>query len=117
MAALIALAVVATVPLVLFVLAPLYVHERDRARAHTCTSNLKQIDAAKEAAARALRLADTDTVTEAQIIPYLYRHRMPNCPCGGTYSINAMDRNPTCSLGDRTATGERMAWHRISSGD
>lgn len=63
-----------------------------------CNNNLRMIDSAKEQAALALHLSDTDLVTEAHITPYMKGNQMPKCPAGGIYSINPMNKNPRCSL-------------------
>ena len=63
-----------------------------------CNNNLRQIDSSKEQAALALHLSGTALVTEAQITPYMKGNQMPMCPAGGTYSINPMNKTPSCSL-------------------
>ena len=75
-----------------------------------CTSNLRMIDAMKEQAAQELNLARTDIPTEAQITPYIKGNQMPKCPAGGIYSINPMNKPPTCSLrpADRSSSGHQL---------
>jgi len=72
--------------------------ERVIAQGVACTNKLKMIDSAKEMAAQSLKLTDGATVSPEQITPYLPGNRLPKCPAGGTYLINPLGKDPTCSL-------------------
>lgn len=64
---------------------------------NVCINNLRQIDAAKNQFALEKGKANGDTVTEADITPYLVGGKMPVCPSGGTYTIGKVGEKPTCS--------------------
>lgn len=91
------------------------VHKNNRERAHgeLCTKQLWQIDSAMEQAALSLHLRDSDTLTEAQITPYLAGQRLPKCPSGGTYTIRDLRSGPVCSLRKPDAHGSEREWHNI----
>src|SRR5437588_12388304 len=78
--------------ILLAIAVPYFMKARDNSRAKSCIANLQQISGAKEQAAMDLKLQDTDTPTQAQIVPD-YLKKYPSCPAGGTYAINAMNAN------------------------
>jgi prepilin-type N-terminal cleavage/methylation domain-containing protein len=89
--------VVLIIGILLAIAVPNFMKARDNSRAKSCIANLTQISAAKEQAAMDLKLQDTDTPTQAQLTPD-YIKTMPTCPANGTYAINAMNTNPTCTV-------------------
>ena len=69
-----------------------------------CISNLMLIGAAKEQYALEKHLKDGQAVDEAEIIKYLPGGKMPKCPSGGHYTINAIGEPPKCSEPGHTLT-------------
>jgi len=65
---------------------------------NTCLNNLRQIDAAKQQWALANSKTSDATPTVQEIAPYLPGNALPVCPAGGTYTLNAMNKLPTCSI-------------------
>jgi len=64
----------------------------------TCISNLRLIDDAKQQWATDLAKPLTAVPTAKDLLPYFKDKGFPECPEGGTYSINAVDEVPTCSI-------------------
>jgi len=64
---------------------------------NACINNLRLLDHAKQQWAVANNKADADTPVAANLVPYMKIGRMPTCPQGGVYSINAVGESPTCS--------------------
>ena len=89
--------VVLIIGILLAIAVPNFMKARDNSRAKSCMENLRQIAAGKEQAAMDLKLADTDTPTQAQLTPD-YVKSWPTCPAGGAYTIGDMSTNPTCSV-------------------
>ncbi len=75
---------------------PNFVKARETAQRNACINNLRQIDAAKQQWALEKGKQATDVPTWDYIKPYLYK--IPQCPAGGTYTINAVGERPTCSV-------------------
>ena len=90
--------VVLIIGILLAIAVPNFMKARDTSRTKTCIANLRQIEAAKEQAAMDLHMTDTDVPTQAQLSPD-YVKSWPSEPQGGTYTINAINANPTCSVG------------------
>ena len=79
---------------------PNFVKAKQKSRQSVCINNLRIIAAAKEQTVAEHGLEEGDTLTEADITPYIKGNQMPSCPSrGGAYSINAVGEDPTCSLG------------------
>ncbi len=62
-----------------------------------CIGNLAKIQAAKVAWAQKNQKTDADVPTAADLAPFLGDSQIV-CPAGGTYSINAVNTAPTCSV-------------------
>jgi len=54
------------------------------------------IDAAKTQWALENKKAAGDTPTKEDLLPFL--KSWPTCPEGGAYTINSVDKSPTCSI-------------------
>lgn len=67
-----------------------------RAKAQTvaCMNNLRQIQAAKEQWAIEKGIEPGTPVSPSDIEPYLMK--IPTCPSGGSYILNAVGEEPTC---------------------
>jgi prepilin-type N-terminal cleavage/methylation domain-containing protein len=89
--------VVLIIGILLAIAVPNFMKARDNSRAKSCIANLHQIDAAKQQAAMDLKLQNTDTPTQAQLSPD-YIKNWPSCPANGTYAINVMSVDPTCTI-------------------
>ena len=76
---------------------PNFMQARDSSRRSSCITNLKYIDSRKEQYAMEAKLNNGDTVTWAEIVP-TYLKSQCACAGGGTYTINPIGQNPTCSL-------------------
>jgi hypothetical protein len=92
---------VVAVPAMLSAIAiPNFVKARATSQKNACINNLRQIDAAKNEWALEKRKTATDVPTEDDIKVYLYHSKLPHCPAGGTYTINAVGQPPECSIPD-----------------
>jgi TolA-binding protein len=70
-------------------------------KANACINNLRQIDAAKQQWALENSKTADAIPTAKDIAPYLGKDNngaLPVCPAGGTYTINAVNAVPTCSV-------------------
>lgn len=76
---------------------PSFVQARTRAQQVACISNLRTIEAAKKRWMQEHGKKEGDTVTAADLAPYLPKGGMPTCPRGGTYTIQPIGRPPTCT--------------------
>jgi regulator of replication initiation timing len=63
-----------------------------------CVQNLHVIDSAKQSWAVDNSKEATDVPTAQDLLPYLKGNTMPACPSGGTYTIGAMNEQPSCSV-------------------
>ena len=69
------------------------------AKRNRCINQLRMIDSAKEQTAMERHLTDGAVVTGEQISGYLRGGwKGTKCPAGGTYKINAIGKNPECSV-------------------
>jgi competence protein ComGC len=85
------------IPVLAIVAIPNFARARAMAQKNFCVGNLQYIEAAKQTWAMANKKQPTDVPTEKDLAPYL-ASGMPHCIAGGTYSINAMNQSPTCSI-------------------
>ena len=91
--------VVAIIGLLAAIAIPNFVRARTASQTNACIANLKQIEGAKANWALEQKKTSTDTPTEADLYgANRYIARTPICPGGGSYTINAVDTAPTCSL-------------------
>jgi hypothetical protein len=68
------------------------VHARIR-----CFANLRQIDGAKQQWALENRKLGADIPAASDITPYLKNGILRECPIGGSYTLNAVSADPTCT--------------------
>jgi hypothetical protein len=78
---------------------PSFMKARSKASVNACINNLRQIDAAKEQWALEQKKATGDAAEEAGIVQYIKGAKLPRCPNGGTYTLNAIGTVPECSCG------------------
>ena len=91
--------VVAIIGLLAAIAIPNFVRARTNSQTNACIANLKQIEGAK--ANWALENKKTSAATPGAADLYgatAYIARTPVCAGGGTYTINAVDTAPACSL-------------------
>ncbi len=69
---------------------------------HTCINNLRHIDGAKEQWALEKGITP-GTDPDASAVFAFIREGEPQCPGGGTYTLNVIGVNPTCSIGGKHA--------------
>jgi competence protein ComGC len=72
---------------------------RSTAAKGICIAHLKQIDGAKQQWALEMKQLPTAIPTPSDLKRYLKSQNMPACLDGGTYTINAVSSDPTCSKG------------------
>jgi len=75
---------------------PNFVKARAVSQKNACINNLRQIDTAKQQWALEKGKQSTDVPTMEDLKPYLAK--IPHCPAGGTYTINAVGQPPECSI-------------------
>jgi hypothetical protein len=93
------LAIAAAVPIgiVSAIAIPNFVKARQSAQQDACIKNLRMIDSAKKQWALENKKADTDTPSREDLAPFFPDKKLPVCPAGGTYTINAVSQRPECS--------------------
>src|SRR5438874_13473467 len=93
--------VVAIIGLLAAIAIPNLVTAQKKAKRQACNSTMKAIEGAKAQWALENKKADTDVPSDADLFgPDKYIERTPQCPGGGTYSLNAINAKPTCSVQD-----------------
>ena len=98
---------VALAGVVVAIAVPAFLRARENSRGQVCQENLSKMDGAKEQWALEFRKPMGTTVTMENLIRpdgaaagMGYLKRIPTCPSGGTYHLNAVGEAPTCSIGD-----------------
>jgi prepilin-type N-terminal cleavage/methylation domain-containing protein len=95
--------VVAIIGLLAAIAIPNFIKARQSSQRAACVANLRTIDGAKATWALEQKKTGVDVPTEGDLYgPTLYVKERPSCPAGGTYSINAVDVKPACSVPDHT---------------
>jgi hypothetical protein len=89
---------IAMIGLLAAIAIPNFVKARNTAQINHCINNLRQIDAAKQQWALEHKKEAIDTPTQSDIAVYLKNGQWPACLAGGTYSINAVSKEPACSI-------------------
>ncbi|HZF02665.1 MAG TPA: hypothetical protein VE344_12320 [Methylomirabilota bacterium] len=74
-----------------------YQAAKKKALTNTCINNLRQIDAAKNQWALENAKSLDAMPTEQDLKPYLAGINFPKCPLGGSYKLNAVKLDPTCT--------------------
>jgi prepilin-type N-terminal cleavage/methylation domain-containing protein len=91
--------VVAIIGLLAAIAIPNFVKARESSQRNACNTNLKQIEGAKSNWCMEAKKNITDTPTAAELYGSTnYIRSAPECPGGGTYTINQVDTDPTCNL-------------------
>src|SRR5882762_9215591 len=90
--------VVAIIGLLAAVAIPNLVKARKSAQKQACIGNLKAIEGAKATWALENRKGDADVPSDTDLFGKDNAlARKPDCPGGGTYSINPVSEKPTCT--------------------
>jgi len=89
--------VVAIIGLLAAIAIPNFVKARQTAQKNACINNLKQIDGAKEQWALEKKKSAGSAAVDAEINDYI-KGGAPKCPAGGSYTYNAVDTPPACSI-------------------
>ena len=63
-----------------------------------CINFLRQISGAKEMWAIEKNKSPGETPTANELAEYIKERKVPTCPFGGTYTINAVSKLPTCTV-------------------
>jgi prepilin-type N-terminal cleavage/methylation domain-containing protein len=91
--------VVAIIGLLAAIAIPNFVKARQSSQVNACIANLKQIEGAKANWAMEMRKTNADTPVDGDLFgSTLYVRSKPLCPANGTYTLNAVDTLPTCSI-------------------
>jgi prepilin-type N-terminal cleavage/methylation domain-containing protein len=95
--------VVAIIGLLAAIAIPNFVKARTASQKNACIANLKQIEGAKASWAMENKKTNADTPGDVDLFGATqYIRSKPACPGGGTYTLAAVDTDPSCSL---SATG------------
>lgn len=89
--------VVAIIGIMVSIAFPNFARARATAQQRICCKNLRVLHETKEQWAIETKAANTATPTIGQIRAYMGQTRMPTCPARGTYILQRLDRNPTCT--------------------
>jgi prepilin-type N-terminal cleavage/methylation domain-containing protein len=91
--------VVAIIGLLAAIAIPNFVKARTASQTNACIANLRQIEGAKATWAMEAKKNNTDTPADGDLFgAAAYIRTKPDCPGGGTYTLNAVDTDPACSL-------------------
>jgi len=94
--------VVAIIGLLAAIAVPNFVRARNTAQKSVCINNLRNIDNAKQQWALENKKGDADIPAQDDVKVYIKNNAFPSCPSSGSYTINAVNLDPTCS---KTAEG------------
>ncbi|HWC58883.1 MAG TPA: hypothetical protein VHC44_04245 [Verrucomicrobiae bacterium] len=72
--------------------------KQNQGAANVCINNLRMIDGAKQQWALEHQKGPDAVPQPQEIAPYLPNAQIPQCPAGGRYTLNAVNRAPTCSI-------------------
>ena len=90
--------VVAIIGLLAAIAIPNFVRARDTSQKNSCINNLRQLDAAKQQWALENKEQDTSVPATTDVQNYLKDNLFPHCPASGSYGVNAVNTDPTCSI-------------------
>ena len=89
--------VVAIIGLLAAIAIPNFVRARNTAQKNACINNLRQIDGGKQQWALENKKSDTDSPSTDQVALYIKNNKYPTCPSSGTYTVGAVNTDPSCS--------------------
>jgi len=76
---------------------PNFLNSRISTYQKSCVENLHMLDSAKEQWAMANKKEPGDAVAATDLVPTFLR-AIPNCPAGGTYTLQNIGTSPTCTI-------------------
>jgi type II secretion system protein G len=91
--------VVAIIGLLAAIAIPNFMQARTTAQKNACIANLRQMDGAISLWALDNKKGASDEVTMENLVTD-YIKTTPQCPAGGTYTLDTVADTPTCSLAD-----------------
>jgi competence protein ComGC len=95
----ISIAMIVFIGLLAAIAIPNFVKARSTAQTGACVANLRQIEGAKAQWALEHKKENTDVPTEADLFGAdKYIRERHACPAGGVYTLNRVERKPTCSV-------------------
>ncbi len=90
--------VVGIIALLAAIAFPSFMKSRQGSRQSACVNNLRLVDHAKQqVAASSQTLTDSATPAWTDLMPYVKGNAIPLCRDQGTYDVNVLTSNPTCS--------------------
>jgi type II secretion system protein G len=97
--------VVAIIGIIIAIAVPAFLRARENSRGRACQENLAKIDGAKEQYALEQKVGNNAGVSMDDLITPPgttgsgegYLKKTPVCPAGGSYTVNNVGVNPTCS--------------------
>lgn len=89
--------VVAVIGIMMSIALPNFVKARTTAQQRACIQNLALLDKTKQQWGFENSKPSTARPRIAEIQMYFGGTRMPTCPSRGTYTLQRLDRNPTCT--------------------
>ena len=93
--------VVAIIGLLAAVAIPNLLDAQKKAKRTACWGNLKQIEGAKMRWSLEHNKGAADTPTDTDLFgTECYIEAKPNCPSGGSYTLNSLETKPVCSVAD-----------------
>jgi prepilin-type N-terminal cleavage/methylation domain-containing protein len=91
--------VVAIIGMLAGIAIPSLVRSRKTAQRQACVNNMKTIQGVKANWALDMKKGDNDTPSDTDLFgPGKYIEKKPECPAGGTYSINPVGQSPSCTM-------------------
>lgn len=89
--------VVLVIGILISIAVPNWTRARESARTKACVSNLTKVENAKEQYAMESRSPAGEEVAWANLVPDYIREE-PQCPAGGSYSIEPIGTNADCNI-------------------
>jgi prepilin-type N-terminal cleavage/methylation domain-containing protein len=89
--------VVLIITVIVFIAMPSYKVSSTTSRRTACIENLRLIDQAKEQLAMSKGFPNGTQVAWSDVVPR-YINFFPICPPGGSYRLNSIGSDPSCSL-------------------
>lgn len=91
--------VVAIIGILIAIAVPSFLRAREISRKNACQENQSKIDGAKQQwALEQNKPADAEPTWDDLTGNSNYVRKSPKCPSSGTYTIGAIDEDPSCSL-------------------
>ena len=91
--------VVLIIGLLLGIAVPQWIRARENSQSKSCIENLRKLYDAKEIFAHETNLSNGASVNMSDLWPdYISGSTAPQCPGGGSYTVNVVGANPECSV-------------------